>query len=82
MCGATVANAQATLQQRSRGLAELEDQPNCVVEELVILVFTGGRAIALSALVGRRIEEAFGVVGLALSLPEIDDVPIDVQSDA
>src|ERR1039458_2619946 len=72
--GAAVADAQAALQQRGAGLAELEDEADCVVEEIV--VFLAGFAVAVEFLAGVVLgpfEEAMDVLGLALGLPECGD---------
>src|ERR1700759_4311974 len=69
---ASVADAQPALQQGSRSLAELEDQPHSVVEELIIVAFRRSIAFELLALFAWRLQEALHVLGLALRLPEFD----------
>src|ERR1039458_3269039 len=63
--GAAVADAQAALQQRGAGLAELEDQAHGVVEQVVVLL----AGVAVGGGVGvvflGAFEEAVDVLGLA-----------------
>ena len=74
MGGAAVADAQPALEQRGAGLAELEDEADGVVEEVV--VFLAGFAVGVEVLAGfvlGAFEEAVDVFGFALGLPELGD---------
>ena len=74
MGGAAVADPHAALQQRGGGLAELEDQADRIVEELIVGALVGAFCVELAALVVLRcVEEALDVLGVALRLPEGDD---------
>src|SRR5262249_23218940 len=71
--GAAVADTQAALQQRRRGLAELEDELDGVLEELVVLVaFEFACTFRTAAFFLRRGEEGFVVLRLRLLLPKLD----------
>ncbi len=72
--GAAVADAEAALEERGAGFAELEDQADGVVEEVV--VFLAGFAVAVGVFAGfvlGAFEEAVDVLGFALGLPEFGD---------
>src|ERR1035438_5164896 len=64
MGGAAVADAQAALEERGAGLAELEDETDGVVEEVVVLLagFAVGGGVGVVVL--GAFEEAVDVFGL------------------
>jgi len=66
-------DAQAALEERGAGLAELEDEADGVVEEVVVLLagFAVGGGVGVILL--GAFEEAVDVLGLALRLPECGD---------
>ena len=73
MGGAAVADAKAALKERGRGLAELEDEADCVVEEgIVSLVFVGAAGV-ISLFIFGAFKEALDVLGFALGAPEFCD---------
>src|SRR5579883_1377102 len=73
---AAVSDAQAALQQRSRGLAELHHQAHgVVIEGIVLQVSVGdfGAGLTRFALFFRRLGELLFVFRGGLRLPEFDD---------
>src|SRR5664279_160203 len=76
MCGASVADAQTTLQQGSGRLAVFQHDAHCVLVKLVVIVF--GTAVttwpgSAFAILARSLQEVFLVLSFALRTPELDD---------
>ncbi len=61
MRGASIADPQAALQQRCRSFAKLENQPDSVVKQLIVVIFSRACAVTLSPLFARSFEEALDI---------------------